>query len=92
MLPLFSDPLDQTSEQDSKSLVDQKETISTQVTIVAGAIASHVHNLSTCEGAQVTNMFKRGLDYVTALFWKHWDPLGPARLDIKLYRYGSRAI
>ena len=27
LLPLFSDPLDQTSEQDSKSLVDPKETI-----------------------------------------------------------------
>ena len=35
------------------------------------AITSHVHNLHTCEGAQVTNMFQRRLDYVTALFWKH---------------------
>ena len=69
--PLFSDPSDQIYEHDSKSLVDPKETISTQVVIVAGAIASHVHNLSACEGAQVTNMFQMGLDYVTALFWKH---------------------
>ena len=71
LLLLFSDPLDQTSESDSKSLVDPKETISTQVVIVASAIASHVHNLSACEGAQVTNMFQRGLDYVTALFQKY---------------------
>ena len=71
LLPLFSDPSDQTSEQDSESLVNPKETIGTQVVIAAGAIASHVHNLSTCEGAQVTNMFQWGLEYVTALFWKH---------------------
>ena len=43
----------------------------TQVAIVMSAIASHVHNLSACEGAQVTNMFQRGLDYVTGLFWKY---------------------
>ena len=71
LLSLFSDPLDQTSEQDSESLVDPKETIGTQVVISVTAIASHVHNLSTCEGAQVTNLFQRGLEYVTALFWKH---------------------
>ena len=29
LLPLFSDPLDQTSEQDNKSLIDPKETLST---------------------------------------------------------------
>ena len=71
LLPLFSDPLDQTSEQESESLVDPKETIGTQVAIVVSAITSHVHNLSTCEGTQVTNLFQRGLEYVTALFWKH---------------------
>ena len=60
LLPLFSDPLDQTTEQDSRSLIDPKETIDTQVAIVASVIASHVHNLSACEGAQVTNMFQRG--------------------------------
>ena len=39
--------------------------------VVVSAIASHVHNLSTSEGAQVTNMFQWRLDYVTALFQKH---------------------
>ena len=43
----------------------------TQVAIVVSAIASHVHNLSAYEGAQVTNMFQRGLEYVTALFHKY---------------------
>ena len=71
LVPLFSDPLDQTSEHDNKTLVDPKETMSTQVAIAASAIASHVHNLSACEGAQVTNIFQRGLDYVTVLFRKH---------------------
>ena len=71
LLSVFSDPLDQTSEQDNKSPVDPKETMSTQVAIVESTIASHVHNLSACKAAQVTNMFQRGLDYVTALFWKY---------------------
>ena len=71
LLPLFSDPSDQTGELDNKSPADPKETMSTQVAIVVSAIASHVHNLSACEGAQVTNMFQRGWDYVTALFLKH---------------------
>ena len=66
LLPLFSDPSDQTSELDnSRSLVD------TQVAIVASAITSHVHNLSTYEGAQVTDMFQRRLKFVTALFQKY---------------------
>ena len=71
LLPLFSDPSDQTCEQDNESLVDPKETIGTQVATAVSAIASHVHNLSACEGSQVTNMFQMGLDYVTALFQKH---------------------
>ena len=71
LLSLFSDSSHQTSEQDSESLVDPKETIGTQMAIAVGAIVSHVHNLGTFEGAQVTNMFQRGLEYVTALFWKH---------------------
>ena len=71
LLPLFSDPSDQTSQQGNESMIGPKETISTEVAIVVGAIASHVHNLTTYEGAQVTNMFQRGLDYVTVLFWKH---------------------
>ena len=40
LLPLFSDPSDQTSKLDTKSLVDQ--TVSTQAVIVVGAVASHV--------------------------------------------------
>ena len=72
LLPLFSDPLDQTGELvKNNSLVNPKETMGTQVAVVVSAIASHVHNLSTYEGAQVTNMFQRALDYVTALFQKH---------------------
>ena len=34
LLPLFPDPSDQISEQDNKSLIDPKETMSTQVAIV----------------------------------------------------------
>ena len=57
LLPLFSDPSDQTSRSDNKSVVDQ--TVSTQVVIAMGAVASHVHNLSTYGRAWVTNMFQR---------------------------------
>ena len=72
LLPLYSDPSDQTGEPDNdRSLVDPKETMGTQVAIVVSAIASHVHNLSAYEGAQVTNMFQRGLEHVTALFQKY---------------------
>ena len=66
LLPLFSDPLDQTSEQDSKSLVDQ--TVGTQDIIVVSAVISHVHNLSTYGRAWVSNIFQKGLEFVTALF------------------------
>ena len=58
LLPLFSDPSDQTSESDTKSMVDQ--TVSTQAVIVVGAVASHVHNLSTYGRVWVANMFQRG--------------------------------
>ena len=72
LLPLYSDPSYQTSEPDNnRSPVGPKETMSTQVAIVVNAITSHVHNLSTCEGAQVTNMFQKGLEYVTALFQEY---------------------
>ena len=72
LLPPFSDPLDQTSELDNnRSLVDPKETMGTQVAIVVSAISSHVHTLSAYEGAQVTNMFQRGLEFVTAQFQKY---------------------
>ena len=66
LLPLFSDPSDQTSKLDTKSMVDQ--TVSAQETIVKSVIASHVHNLGTCSTAQVTSIFQRGLESVTALF------------------------
>ena len=66
LLPLSSDPLDQTSEQDIKSLVDQ--TVGTQEIIVVSAVISHVHNLSTYGRAQVTNILQKGLEFVTALF------------------------
>ena len=72
LLPLYSHPLDQTGELDNnRSLVDPKETMGTQVAIAVSAIASHVHNLSAYEGAQVTNMFQRGLKFVTALSQKY---------------------
>ena len=64
-LPLFSDPSDQTSKSDNKSMVDQ--TVSTQLVIAVGAVASHVQNLSTYGRAWVANMFQRGLEFVTAL-------------------------
>ena len=66
LLPLFSDPSDPTNESDNKSVVDQ--TISTQAVIEVGAITSHVHNLSTYGRVQVTDIFQKGLKFVTALF------------------------
>ena len=67
LLPLFSDLSDHTSESDTKSLVDQ--TVSMHEVIAAvSAIASHVQNMGAYSRAWVTNMFKRGLDFVTALF------------------------
>ena len=63
LLPLFSDPLDPTGEPDnSRSLVDPKETMSTQVAVVVSAIASHVHNLSANEGAQVKKHVPKGTE------------------------------
>ena len=56
LLPLFSDPSDQTSKLDNKSMVDQ--TVNTQVVIAVGAVASHVHNLSTYGRVWVTNICK----------------------------------
>ena len=63
LLPLFSDPSDQTSKLDSKSMVNQ--TVSTQAVIVAGAITSHVHNLSAYGRVWVTDIFQKGLEFVT---------------------------
>ena len=65
LLPLFSDPSDQTSKSDNKSVVDQ--TVGTQAVIVVGAISSHMHNPNTYGRAWVTDMFQRGLEFVTAL-------------------------
>ena len=51
LLPLLSDPLDCAGElHNSRSLVNPKETLGTQVAITASAIASHVQNLSAYEG------------------------------------------
>ena len=66
LLPLFSDPSDQTSKLANKSMVDQ--TVSTQAVIVLGAITSHVHELCTYGKAWVADMFQRGLEFLTALF------------------------
>ena len=66
LLPLFSDPSDQTSEKYTKSVVDQ--TVNAQEAIVKGAVASHVHNWGTYSRAQLINIFQRGLEFVTALF------------------------
>ena len=66
LLPLFSDPLDQTSKQDSTSLLDQ--TVGTQLIIAMSAVISHVHNLNTYGGVWVANIFQKGLQFVTAVF------------------------
>ena len=71
LLPLLSAPLDHAGEPfNSRSLADPKETMGTQMAIMASAIASHVHNLGACEGVQVTNMIQMGLKLVTTLFQK----------------------
>ena len=50
LLPLLSDPLDCAGELgNSRSLVNPKEIMGTQVAVVMSAIASHVHNLSAYE-------------------------------------------
>ena len=66
LLPLFSDPSDHTSELDTKSVVDQ--TMSMHEVIAVDVIASHVQNMGVYSRAQETNMFQRGLEFVTALF------------------------
>ena len=66
LLPLFSDPSDNTNELDTKSMVDQ--TVSTHEVIAAGVITSHVQNMSAYSRAWVTNIFQQWLEFVTALF------------------------
>ena len=66
LLPLFSDPSDHTSELDTKSVVHQ--TVSTCEVIAAGAVTSHVQNMSAYTRAMVTSMFQQGLQFVTTVF------------------------
>ena len=66
LLPLFSDPSDQTSKLDTTSMVDH--TVGMHEVIAVGVIASHVQNMGPYIRAQVANMFHRGLEFVTALF------------------------
>ena len=66
LLPLFSDPSDQTSELDTNSKVDQ--TVNAQKVVAVGVITSHVQNQGTYGRAWVTNMFQRGLEFVRTLF------------------------
>ena len=72
MLPLLSDPLDHAGEPDnSRSLVDLKETMGTWVATAVSAIASHVHYPGAYEGVQVTNLIQEELKFVTTLFQKY---------------------
>ena len=72
LLPLLSDPLDHAGELDnSRSLVDPKESMGAQVATTASAIASHVHYLGAYEGIQVTNLIQKELNFVTTLFQKY---------------------
>ena len=72
LLPLLSDPLDHACELDkSRSLVNPRKTMGAWVAIAASTIASHVHYLGAYEGVQVTNLFQKGLNFVTTLFWKY---------------------
>ena len=70
LLLLFSsDPLDCAAESDnSRSLVNPKETTGTYVATAVSAIASHVHYLGAYEGLQVMNLIWKGLNFVTTLF------------------------
>ena len=72
LLPLLSNPLDHTGELDnSRSLVDLKETMGAWVATAVSAIASHVHYPGAYEGVQVTNLIQKGLNFVTTLFQKY---------------------
>ena len=71
LLSLLSDPLDRTGEPDnSRSLVDLKETMGAWVATAVSAIASHVHYPGAYEGVQVTSLILKGLNFVTTLFQK----------------------
>ena len=89
LLPLLSDPLDHAGKLDnSRSLVDPKETLGTQVATAVSDIASHVHYLGAYEGVHVINLIQKGLNFVTVLFQKYRGPLGTSlgNLYTCLYR------
>ena len=72
LIPFLSNPLDRTGELDkSRSLVNPKETMGAWVATAVSAIASHVHYPGAYERVQVTNLIWKGLNFVTALFWKY---------------------
>ena len=72
LLLLSSDLLDCAVEPDnSRSLVNLKETMGMWVVTTVSAIASHVHCLGAYEGVQVTSLIWQGLNFVTPLFWKY---------------------
>ena len=72
LLSLLSDRLDHAGELDnSRSLVDPKETMGAWVAIAVSAIASHVHYLGAHEGVEVTNLIWKRLNFVTTLFQKY---------------------
>ena len=66
LLPLLSDPSDQTNVLDMESVVDQ--TMNAHGVIAASAVVSHVQNMSAYSTVQVTSLFQQGLQFVTALF------------------------
>ena len=54
-------PLGHTGELDnSRSLINPKETMDAWVATAASAIASHVHYPGAYEGVQVTNLIQKG--------------------------------
>ena len=72
LLLLLSDPLDCAGELDnSRPLVNPKETMDTWVATAVSAIASHVHYPGAYERVQVTNLIWKGLNFVTTLFQKY---------------------
>ena len=72
LLPFLSDTLDCAGEPDnSRSLVNPKETMGAWVATAVSTIASHVHYLGAYEGVQVTNLIQKGLIFVTTLFQKN---------------------
>ena len=72
LIPLLSNPLDHTGELDnSRSVVDPKETMGVWVATAASAIASHVHYPGAYEGVPVTNLIWKGLNFETIPFQKY---------------------